>query len=765
MEYEEKEKQIDLLEYWQMIVKRKWVIIAFSTILVLIVGVLSFTTTPFYRARATVLIGQQSSEMLNIQEMFYNFPYQRVDFMNQHFNTQLKILTSRSLAERIAKKMNLSARPEFKAASRPKMNPIQYVKKFLSFRWLFRLITPNKKAESPSSEPIYKPDPDLGFAFAVLGGLSVNPIRDTRVVELSYTSPHPVLAADMVNTVAEEFIAYSTEMRYEITQQASEFLNEQIAGLREDLASKERELQRYGQEKELFFLSDKESTVLSKFADLNSAYTQAQIERINAESAYRELRGLSVDSLPQSVSNSLIQSLKTQYTNMKNEYEEKGKVFKQDYPDMIQLRAKLDSMKDELRSEIGKAVDAAETEYRSALKKEGSLKNLLSGQRKDVVRMNSNSILYNSLKIEVENKRRLLNSLVAKQNETLVSAGLGGLKTSSIKILDKALVPRAPFAPNTRRNIILALLVGLFGGVGLVFFLEYLDNSVKGPDEVEKLTGLPSLGIIPYLSSDGLNRKKRYGYNSGYDYSYGNSKNREILRRIRGIELINELYPQFFISEDYRTARTSILLSHAGSPPKIITFSSSLSQEGKTATAANMAVAFAQLNEKVLIIDADLRKPRLHKIFKVRNVVGLSSYLTGTVSLEAAIEKTSIANIWIIPSGPLPPNPTELLNSERMKELTEEARNDFDHILFDTPPVLAVVDPIIVSSFSESTVLIVQPGKTARKAFLKAVEELKRANSKIIGILYNEAKVRERGNYAYSYRHYYRERYYTSDNQ
>ncbi|NIM91391.1 MAG: polysaccharide biosynthesis tyrosine autokinase [Candidatus Aminicenantes bacterium] len=762
MEYEEKERHIDLSEYWQRIVKRKWVIISLTTVIVLIVGVFSFTSTPLYRARTTVLIKETSSRMLSIQEMFSNYPVQRYDFMNQNLNTQLKILTSRSLAERVARKMNLSARPEIQALGKSKTNPIQAFKNFFSFRWLFGAFAPQKKKEDMDSQPILRQDPDTLLAPIILGGISVSPIRDTRVVELSYTSSHPVLAADIVNALAEEFISYSVEIRYEATQEASEFLNEQIAQLREELASKESELQRYGQEKELYFLSDRESTVLNKFSDLNTAFTQAQIERINAESAYRELKSLNIASLPQFVNNALIQNLKTQYTNIKNEYEEKSKIFKPNYPEMITLKAKLDSMRDELKSEIEKAVGAAETEYRSTLKKQWSLKSLLDSQRKDVARMNSNAILYNSLKIEVENKRMLLNSLVAKQNETLVSARLGGLRTSDIKILDKALVPRAPFSPNTKRNILLALFFGLFMGIGLAFGLEYLDNSVKGPEDVEKLVGLPSLGVIPYLSPDGTGERRRYGYSRSRN-SYSDGKEASVLNKAKGIELINKLYPQFYISEDYRTVRTSIMLSSASNPPQAITFSSSLPQEGKTATVANLAVAFAQLKKDVLVLDADLRKPRLHRIFKIGNHKGLSSYLTGRSSFKEVVQKTTVDNVWLIPSGPLPPNPAELLDSEPMKELIEEAKSRWDFVLIDTPPVLAVIDPVITSSLSDGTVFVVKAGETSRKPFLKAVEEFEKAKSRIIGVLFNEIKIKKEGYHSSYYRHYYRQQYYGDD--
>jgi len=451
---------------------------------------------------------------------------------------------------------------------------------------------------------------------------------------------------------------------------------------------------------------------------------------------------------------------------MKNEYEEKSKIFKSSYPDMVKLKAKLDSMKEELKSEIEKAVDLAESGYRADLKKESSLKTLLEKQRADVVRMNSNAILYNSLKIEVENKRKLLNSLVQRQNETLVSARLGGLKTSNISIIDRGEVPKSPVSPKKKRNLILAFLIGILGGGGLCFLLEYLDNTVKGPEDVEKLAGLPSLGVIPYLPPEGVRRKKRYGFYSKYKYSDGkqNPGEEESPLDVKEIEFVNEFYPKLSVSEDYRTVRTSILLSQTEAPPKTIAFSSSMPQEGKTATVTNMAVSYSQLEKKVLIIDADLRKPRLHRLFKIKNVTGLSGYLTGRVSIKDAIQKTSHENIWIISSGPIPPNPAELLNSDRMKELLDDMKEKFDVVLLDTPPILAVVDALIVSSLSESMVFIIKAGKTARMPFLRAVDELKQAKTKIIGVVFNEVKIKEREYYS-PYYHYYRTNYYGGEEE
>ena len=713
-------KEIDVLEYARVVLKRKWVLVTFAIVLVLLAALISFTTTPLYRATATLLIDEPGASLLNIQDVLNAGAYYRTDYMGTYFNTQLRLLTSRSLAERVAKKINLGSRAEFRGAGEP----------------------------TPSS---------ADYAFSILGGLSIAPIEETRLVYVSYVSPHASLAADVVNALIEEFVSFSVETRYEATKQTSEFLSEQVALLREDLKRKEEDLQKYGQDKNILYLSGDESTVVNKFSEVNTALTTAQIERYAKETVYRELKNISVDALPESVSNPTIQALKTTYSQVKSDYEEKGKTYRPDYPEMAQLKARLDATKNTLQEEIRKEVTAAEANYRAALKIESSLQGLLDKQRGDVTRMNKNAIFYHTLRTEVENMRTLLSTLIAKQNEIQVSSQLGGLRTSNIKVVDRALVPGGPFTPNVRRNLLTALLLGLFGGLGLIFLVEYLDNTVKGPEDVEKLVGLPSLGIIPFLSADGL-KKKSDPYGSYRSYGAEGDKPGETIPEVCEIELINHLYPKFSIAEDYRTVRTSILFSHADSAPKTISFTSTLPQEGKTATISNLAVSFAQLEGKVLLIDADLRKPRLHKIFNLLNVNGLSSYLAGKNSFDEVVQMTCIDNVWTIPSGPHPPNPAELLNSKRMKELLALAKDRFNIVLLDTPPVLAVIDPVIISSLVDSTVFVVRAGKTTRRPLVRAVEEIRKSKADIIGVVFNEVKIGHRG-IGTPFYHYYQYEY------
>ena len=749
MDYREETLQIDLIKYWKIIKKRRNIIFIFAGVLIFLIGIYSFIAPPKYKPTVTLLIEEDTSRLLSIEDEF-GYPGYRSTMKDMiNLNTQLILLQSDSLAERVAKKMELLDRPEFGLGEHEKRGVLRKIKDLITLKW----ISGGNKSEEGSAQP----DPLLKLIEKLKKVLDVSPVRDSKAVKVSYTSRYPILATNIVNTFAEEFINYSIEIKYESTKQASDFLSEQIKVIGAELAQKEEELQRYSKEQELVFRNEKENIALTQFADISKEYTKARIDRIDSEANYRRLRDLDVDSLPRTLENRIIQDLEREYSRLKNEYRQKSKAYKSDYPEMAQLQEKINSMREELQSEIDKAVGLAESEYRSAWEKENSLKALLENQRGEVGRMDSASILYKSLEIEVDNKRQQLDSLNMKLNETQVSSRLEGLKTSSIRIVDEAKVPLRPVWPKKKLNLVLALLMGIFGGVGLCFIFEYFDNTIKGPEDVEKLAGIPSIGVIPYLEPY---QEKKKGYSKRFSYSYSyeakNTTKEESGPKIKQIELVNLLHPKFSISEDYRTVRTSIMLSNADRPPRTIVFTSSLPGEGKSATVANLAVSFAHMGKRVLMIDADMRKPRLHQIFRARMNRGLSGYLTGKVPIEEAIQNTGIENVWLMPSGLIPPNPVELLGSTKMGVFMEAVKKGFDYVFIDSPPLWAVVDALVLGSVADSVILIVQPEKTTQKPFLKAVGELRKGKARILGVLFNQVKG-SRKDYLYYldyYRHY-----------
>ena len=740
-------KEIDLLDFMQIAQKRKWIIIASVLIIVILGGVYTFTRTPLYRAQVKILLDTPASSIMSMDELFSS-SYGSESYLT----TQLKLLRSRTIAERVARKLKLADRPEILTLSQRKETLIQTVKEFVQ-RW----IVPRGKEPEGDIEERVEEDPHSKFAWVVQRGMSIEQEDETKIVNIYFTSSGQSLAAEIANSIVHEFREFAIELRYDATLKASEFLSEQETVLKTELEAKENELRRYSEDKKILFLSDAEKPVFGTFDSLNNAYTNAILDRINKEAFYREIRGMDVDSIPLSVSNSLLTPFRSEYINLKNEYQTKSKYLKSGNPVMINLQGSLMTARDSLATELEKSQEASFNEYQAALTSEKNFERELEKKRRELIEMNSNAIYYNSLESEIQNIRNLLGELATRQNEILMSARSKGLKTSNIKIVDPALVPGAPFSPNKKRNIIMAVILGLFVGAGLAFFVDYLDNTVKGPEEVEKLVGLPSLGVIPALSSNNSNSNYNYTYYS-QQYAEENPESSNGDEEIKEIELINHFYPKLHICEDYRTVRTSILFSHAGNSPETIVFTSAFPQEGKTSTITNTAISFGQLEKKVLLIDADLRKPRLHKVFEARNRIGLSSCLIGISSVENAIQETSVENLWLLPSGLHPPNPAELINSQKMIEVLEDVKKDFDVIFIDAPPVLAVIDPIILASLVDAVVFVLKEGKTSRKPLVKAVTELNKAQANIIGVVFNEVKMKRKGyntpyykDYMYSY--------------
>ena len=728
-------QDINLGEYWAIVWKRRTIVFSTLGACLVLAAVLSFTQTRRYTATAQILIEDQGSGRFNLQE-YLNAPTNTTDdFLGTYFNTQLRIIQSRSLAERVVRKMNLGARPEFLAEVEKNRTMADMAEYILTFRWL----RPKGRPAEPGAGKTAGAEADALYAGRLLERLSVYPVPETRLVDVSYVSTQARLSADVVNTLVQEYIDYSIESRSEATQQTSDFLTETIAQLRQDLDAKERQLQRYSEEKKILPLSDKDSNTASQYASAAGAYSSAQVARIAAQAKYQELQKLRVDSLPQNVSDPTIQALRTNYYQAKSEYEEKiATTYTPSHPEMIQLKAKVDTLESQLKTEIKKAVDLAYSEYSQALGNENRLRDMLESKRSEVTRQNNDSLFYAGLNTEVESLRTLISTLTAQQKTTQVSTMLSGLKTSNIKIVDRALVPDEPSSPNVKRNLIVAFLLGLLLGVGLAFAAHFLDNTIKNPEDLDKLTGLPSLGLIPHFSP------RDTGGKGVYAAAYGDAGSQSLeAARISEIELINHLFPKISIAEDYRNVRTSILFSRIDSDQRVIAFTSTQPQEGKSATIANIAISFAQMGERVLAVDADLRKPRLHKIFQVRNAVGLSDVLTGRVDLAEAVQKTPIAHFSLLPSGPHPPNPAELLNSKKMKELLSIVRESYEIILVDLPPVLAVVDPVIVAAMADMTILVLKTGKTTRKPLLRAIDQLAKAKARIAGVIFNDAEMKK----------------------
>lgn len=727
----DEEEVFQLEEYWEVIKRRKNLLVYFSLSVVITIMIWAFLQTPVFEAKGTLMIEKDQRNVL----MFADSYALQTGARDEYLNTQVKILKSRTLARDVIEDMKLL---DWGGS-----------KKKTSFG-LGSLLSLFKEKKEISKEAVMSSAVN-GF----LGILKVQIIQNSRLVDVRYRSANPGLAANVVNTLFDKYIDFNLRMKTESTKLASDFLRTQIEDLRNTLSRKERELQEYGKQKELFYLSGKETTVLEKFADLNKAFTEAQIGRINKEAVYRELEGKSFENYPEVRTNQLVQNLKKEHSAVEVEYKRKAQIFKDSYPEMQRLKSQLASLQQridrETRDIARKALREAEDEFQSAKKKEDSLANLLGQQKQDVVATNTNAIYYNSLKIEVTNMRNLLDHLVKKEKESMLSSRLEGLQTSNIKVIDHAEVPLSPVFPKKKSIFIMALFLGIAGGLGLIFFLDWLDKTIKTPDQVEKLLKLPSLGFIPAVGSSNPHSYYAYSYYSQYSKKRRKPKDE---KKLKGIELSNYLAPESIYAENYRNIRTSIMLSTPDHPPRVMTVTSALPQEGKTATVINLAVSFTNLGKKVLVIDGDLRKPRIHKILRTKNTTGLSSFLVGRSSINDAVLMSEIHNLYIIPSGPIPPNPTELLNARSMETLLQDVKEHFDFVFIDSPPLVGIMDPVIIGHHSDGVLLVTWGGKIHKRLIKKARDELKKYNIRLLGVILNKVNMKKGGYGYYSYDSY-----------
>ena len=727
-------EKIDILAYWRVVWKRRWLVLMFAAVVLAAAAVKTFTSTPIYTAKGTLLI-EKEPNILTFEEIL-----QIETLQADYYQTQFKLLKNYALAERTVEKLGLPEKAARKANAGPK-----------------------KK----NGKPVDPKDPGLTrrLAESLMAAISVTPVRLTRLVEVGYRDPDPEMAAQTVNALFEAFIDLNVEAKYAATAQASEFLTDQIRTYRSEIETSEQRLQSYGAAKNIIALSDKETTTIEKLGELNRALTAATIERIQKETYYNEIKIASADYIPETMTNPLIQRLRESYVGLSRDYQKKSGTYGSEYPEMQRLKSELETTRRALESETKNLINGAYSDFRAALKKEQSLIKVFNDQKEEAERLNSNAISYYSLKNDIDSKKNLLDMLMKRESETGVSARLRGLRTSNIRIADKARVPISPSSPNKKRNLLLALFLGLFGGVGIAYLLEYFDNSVKTSEDVERSAGLPTLGIIPEFSLNGY--KKGYGY--GYGYGQGGKKKkkkeepaaaggeeRKAEKPITRIELITHLAPMSNFSESYRSIRTAFLLSSAGPSRKTMIVTSPLPAEGKTASVCNFAVTLAQNGKRVLVVDADLRKPRQHRIFGVKNLHGLTNYLTVGLELKELIKPTTIENLYLVNSGPLPPNPADLLGSEKMATLLDQLKKVFDYILLDTPPVLAVTDALVVAPHTDGVILIVWSGKTPRESLRMAKEKLDMMNIKTLGVVINHLDLRDLGYYYKHYHYHYR---------
>ena len=717
-------KDVNPQDYLRVVLKHRWTIATVFAVVFVSVLIFTFTATPIYMGTARVIIEKENPKVVSMQEVM------TVDSSGlDYYQTQYKIIESRTVAREVVRRLKLDRHEEF--VPKPKeglfYDIVYFVPNTIGYiRSLFKTDEQQEKSDS-------------AIVDAFISRIKVTPIRNSRLVDIGFEAKSPFMSAKIANTLAKSYIDNNLETKLRATQDAVAWLEGQIVTERKKVEEAEQALLRYKEQKGIVtdFSTDVETITAQKLAEINKQVVEATSRRVEAETRYRQAADIrhspeKLDSVPDVIRDELIRDIKKQEVEIQKRMSELSKKYGARHPQILALQEELNSLQSRKANEIGRIVDSLYNEYKVALAKEHSLKNALNQQKGESLAMNVKAIDYNVLKRQAESSREMYDILVKRFKETSITEDI---KTGNIRIVDLAEIPKSPVKPKKAQNLLLGLIVGLALGVGLAFFLEYLDNTIKVPDDIKNVLKLPYLGPVPAIAA-----------------AEGGAVNGE---RNPADDLISHLSPKSTASEAYRGIRTSILFSSAEQAPQVLIISSSGPREGKTITSANIAITMAQAGNRVVILDCDMRRPRVHKIFSLSRDRGMSNLLVGNDELDNIVIHTDIPNLDVIPSGPIPPNPSEVLSSQRMADLIEVLRGRYDRIIIDTPPITAVTDAVILSKVVDGVVLIVRAGVAHRELVRNAVEQLRQVNAHILGAVLNGVDMGRDSYYYYQYYYYY----------
>jgi len=771
--FEDEVTKIDLWVYWRLVRKHLRLIgaVVAGTVFVTLIHLLM--TTPIYTAKTTVMILPKAPSGIDPAEALLEIEasYDGSDY----FKTQGEILKSRTLAASVVRNLGLNRNPAFTGSgARPGL--FDTVVGGLRQRLHDLLTPPPPGANAPRSGLLGISADQID---AYLGGLSINAIPSTSLVDIEYSSPDPLLAARIANAHAEAYIERGVEMHSQASRDAEKFLRRKLVELKEQLEKSEIALNDYRRAKGiipgLMSLDGKDAVVIDRLTDLSKDLTQAQVERIGLESQVELIHKHLYDSLPVVMDDKLVQTMQGELNQLSAEDASLAGQFTGAYPPLAQLRAKENSLKSQLNLEIQNSIKGIESSYQQALEKEHELEAEMQRQRAVTMSLNDAAVQYAILQRDVDTYRQLYNAVLKRMKDVGVDAEA---ETSNISIVDKATAPRIPSYPKKMRDLMVSGILGLLGALGLAFLLDYLDNTLKDPEEAERYLRLPNIGIIPEFSRLNSSAYGPRGYApvkaltamlaSGEDApkaltngSNGNGANGSGGRTASAIqELVTEHGTYSALGEAYRNLRTALLLSRAGAPPKVTLITSAIAGEGKTVTAVNTAAMLAQLGASVLLIDADMRRPRCHRVLDLDNNLGLTEVLTGVRDLHDLIRPTVVPNLFVLSSGSVPPNATELVGSSKMHQVVTQLQQIYDYVVIDSPPVMPVSDALLLSTIVDGVLLVTNASRTPKQQVRAARARLEYARAKIFGTVLNKVRVHHS-----EYQYYYHQGYYTPEDE
>jgi exopolysaccharide transport family protein len=715
-----RQEQPHLLDYLRVLLRRKYLaVLVFS---IVIFGAIAYlrATAPVYEARARLIIEArtpdaagpvgQPSDQSKIQ---------------QDFQTHYQLLQSRNLARRTIDQLGLWNHPGLNPDLRPPDGSV-YTQVQAQIRAVVRMITrrppPVEAPEPTRAEPV---DPQLSaesetlrtqdrIINSFLSHLSVMPVQNSRLLDIAFQSSEAELAATIVNGLAATYIANDIDSRSVETRQTSAWLIDQIEEQRKKVAAAESSLQQYRERTGDVTVESGNNIVVQKLADLNAAVTKAKTDRMEREAVYRQVASVTnqpeaLASIPAVLANTFVQQQRAELVTLLRQEAQLADRLGDRHPEIIKVRLAIKTTEEKLRTAVQNVVESLKRDYDSALAQENSLTTALNQQKDEAQSMNRKAVDLAVLQRDVENAKLAYDTLVEQGRQAAVSVDRSTI--SNVRVVDRAAVPDRPISPKRRQILLIALLGAMFLSVSAAFFVEYLDSRVKTPEQVEIHLRLASLGAIPRLP-----RKTQRAF----------AKNR----------FSQAAVPSSFV-EAFHGLRANVLFSSPDGGPCSIVVTSASPREGKTIVAANLAVGLAQAGHRVILVDADLRQPRLHDLFGLKLEPGLSNLLDGAVDTSVAVRPTQIPNLSAVTAGGHPPNPAELVGSHRFGELLSFFEKQSDIVVIDTPPVMAVADAAILAHRTSGVLFVVAADTTSRHAAVSALEQLERAKGRFLGAVLN----------------------------
>lgn len=714
------QRNIHLFDRLAVLVKYYKVVIVVATLVIAGMMYQAYTTIPTYGAYVRIQIDEESTANPgNFQE-----PYIAYQDPEPFYNTQYKILQGRELARRVVRRLKLETVPEFNGRG-PAPTKLSQMTRAVKAR----VLQPFRGAPPPAAVA-----PQVGgnvdeeaLISAFLGRVGVAPVRGSRLVDVSFVSADPGFAAQAANAIGEEYVAQNLATRLEGTDKSLQWMREEVKRQEKMVQATESVLAQYREQQNALSLEDRQNTVVSRLNQLNDAVTRARTTRITREANWNQVKGTTNrEALSTIVSSPLIQSLRSQETNLERERTKLAERYADKHPEMIRVGGQLAELRRQIDVEVDKQAQAIKNDYEAAVAEEQQLRADFEAQNAAVMDLNRKGIDYSVLQRENESTQQVYNTLLQRQKELEV---ISNSRANNVRLVDRAQIPGGPIEPNLNRAWMMALLFGLGLGVAAAFAVDYLDDTVKTPEDVTWRLKLHFLGLVPKV------RGERHPLLSGpVPHDFG---------------------------EAFRALRTALVMSNTSRSTRIVAVTSAQPLEGKTTTAVNIALALAIGGARVLLIDADMRRPSLHKALRMPNDKGLSHLLTGQAKMREVVHHSPDPNLLVISAGATPPNPSELLGGDTMKAFLQQlAVGPFDWVIVDTPPVLAVTDAVILAPLVSGVTFVLGAEMTRWRLAERAIETIQAGNPQSISAVLNKVDF-DRNRYYYSryYGHQYHSYY------